>query len=152
MSCMTPHSFLRRPGLLLGLVAICVGGPLSRTYCEVVALPGPEGTSTPAWEEIKGDTYDQRAHFAAGADRLAARLDSEIRLLRAKRAGMTTDLKDWDFAMKDVDDSHDLLTSRITELKATTTPETWADAKDKVGEAWRRAQAAVDKMNTTVTS
>ena len=54
--------------------------------------------------------------------------------------------------MKDVDESRALLTSRIRELKKATTPEMWIDARDKVGEAWKRSQLAVDKMNTTVTS
>ena len=65
---------------------------------------------------------------------------------------MTTDTKDWDFAMKEVDDSRSYLTSSMRELAKATTPETWSAAKDKVGEAWKRAQAAVDKMNATVTS
>jgi hypothetical protein len=64
---------------------------------------------------------------------------------------MTTDTKDWDFAMKDVMESRDLFTSRATELGKTTTPEAWTDAKAKIDEAWHRARLAVDKMHTTVT-
>jgi hypothetical protein len=88
----------------------------------------------------------------AGLAQLSARLNGEIRELNAKRAAMTTDTKDWDFAMKDVLDSRDLLTSRTTEIGKATTPEAWSDCKDKVGEAWGRSQLAVDKMHTTVTS
>ena len=83
---------------------------------------------------------------------MMAKLDREIRELRAKRASMTTDTKDWDFLMKDVDDSRALLSGRIDDMAKATTPETWADAKDKIGDAWHRAQLAVDKMNTARTS
>jgi hypothetical protein len=37
-------------------------------------------------------------------------------------------------------------------LGKATTPETWNDAKEKIGEAWHRSQLAVDKMNSTRTS
>lgn len=65
---------------------------------------------------------------------------------------MTSDTKDWDFAMKAVYEARELLTGRISELAKQTTPETWTDARDKVGEAWKQSQQAVDNMNTTVTS
>ena len=142
---------LGRLGLSIGLAA--AGAFLSpRAYSEVVAIAGSDGTTSPGWTDIEGDAYEQRAHFAAGADRLSARLDDQIKFLKAKRAGMTQDIKDWDLAFKEVDDSRQLLTSRITEIKKVTTLEGWADCKDKVGEAWKRSQLAVDKMNATVTS
>jgi hypothetical protein len=136
--------------LIVLLVALVGAAPLGAA--PVVTIAGSDGTEAPDWVTIKGDNYDQRGHFAAGAARLSAKLDDEIGVLKARRAGMTTDLKDWDFAMKDVDVSRSLLTSRITDLSKATTPETWADAKDKFGEAWKGSQLAVDKMNSTVTS
>jgi hypothetical protein len=144
------HRFLTALAPLLLVVSLFA--TLPKGDSQVVAIAGSDGTAARDWVAIKGDTYDQRAHFAAGAARLSAKLDEQISLLRAKRANMTTDLKDWDFAMKEVDASRALLTSRMTELAQTTTPETWADAKDKVGEAWKASQLAVDKMHTTVTS
>lgn len=142
---------LRRLGLALGLVVVSSGALSSLGRSQDVVSASPEAITGTRWTDIKNDTYDQRAHFATGVAQLAARLNSYIRQLNAKRAGMTTDLKDWDFAMKDVMDSRDLLTSRATELGKTTTPEAWADAKAKIDEAWNRAQLAVDKMHTTVT-
>lgn len=129
-------------------------GPGTRLAAQAVIATAPTEADTGGarWAEIENDSYDQRAHFAAGAERLSAILDEEVRLLKAKRANMTTDTKDWDFAMKGVIDGQSLLISRRTELSKATTPESWADAKEKVGEAWKQAQAAVDKMNTTVTS
>jgi hypothetical protein len=118
----------------------------------VAQVSGVEESASHPWTDIKNDTYEQRAHFADGTGRMTAKLDREIRELRAKRAGMTTDTKDWDFLMKDVDDSRALLVGRIEDLSKATTPDTWADAKDKVGDAWHRAQQAVDKMNSARTS
>jgi hypothetical protein len=140
----------RRFALFAGLMAFAAGGRLARLEAQEVAVP--EQTADQAWADIKDDTYDQRGHFTAGVNKLSARLDDQIRSLRAKRAGMTTDLKDWDFMMKDVDDARSMLTSRMTELSQTNTPETWLAARDNIGDAWKRAEAAVDKMNTTTAS
>ena len=147
---MTITGSCRRLALAGGLLAILAGGAALRVEAQLI--PVPEETADQAWAELKDDTYDQRAHFSAGVNRLSGRLDDQIRVLRAKRAGMTTDLKDWDFAMKDVDDARSMLTSRMTELSQANTPETWLAARDNIGDAWKRAEAAVDKMNTTVTS
>jgi hypothetical protein len=138
------------PALILLLVTLQGASILGAA--PIVTIAGSDGTTAPDWVAIKADTYDQRLHFEAGAARLSAKLNDEIGILKAKRAGMTTDLKDWDFAMKDVDVARALLTSRMTELSQATTPETWIDARDKFGEAWKSSQLAVDKMNSTVTS
>jgi hypothetical protein len=123
-----------------------------RAVADIAPPPAPAGTPDPKWSAIKADTYDQRVHFAEGAKSLLARLDGEIARLNAKRAGMTTDTKDWDFVMKEVNNSRSLLQGRISDLGKATTPETWADAKDKVGDAWHLSRLAIDKMNSTVTS
>ena len=140
------------PGFRQAAFAIGFGVlALTGSYA-VAGAVGAEPSTGHLWSDIKGDTYDQRDHFAAGAHRLTARLDEQIQELRAKRAAMTTDTKEWDFAMKEVEDCSMLLASRVGDLANATTPEVWADAKDKVGEAWKRSQLAVDKMNSTRTS
>jgi len=143
-------SILRRPGAVLGMVAISVLSGTALRADDVVRAADDSGGL--AWASIENDTYDQRAHFTAGAQRLSARLDEQIRQLKAKREAMTSDTKDWDFAMKAVYEARELLTGRISELAKQTTPETWTDARDKVGQAWKQSQQAVDNMNTTVTS
>jgi hypothetical protein len=135
---------------VLCIYTFALMGVIPRIGAQIVAVP--EQTADQAWSELKNDTYDQRAHFSTGVNRLSARLDEQIRVLKAKRAGMTTDLKDWDFAMKGVEDSRALLTSRMVELGKADTPESWISARDNLGDAWVRSQQAVDKMNTTVTS
>jgi hypothetical protein len=143
----------RRLVLALGLLAAGSPGLTPHLRAQATQVPAvPEETADQAWADLKDDTYDMRAQFATGVGHLSARLDDQIRVLRAKRAGMTKDLADWDFAMKEVDDARSDLTSRMTELAKANTPETWLAARDNIGDAWKRAEAAVDKMNTTVTS
>jgi hypothetical protein len=134
------------------MTAVSLGGMALRVSAEVVAAVGAEGTASPLWTDIEADNYAKRAHFMAGIDRLSARLDDQIRVLKARRAGMTTDLKDWDLAFQEVLVSRTYLTGCMNDLAKATTPEAWAGAKDKVAVAWKRSQVAVDKMNGTVTS
>ena len=138
---------LRKLALAIGLAALASAGTQA-----VASIDGVDTSTDQLWTAIKGDTYDQRAHFADGTAKMAAKLDEQIEALKAKRAAMTTDTTDWDISMKEVEGSRVLLKGRMNELSKTTTPETWADAKDKVGEAWKRSQVAVDNMNSTRTS
>jgi hypothetical protein len=131
----------------LGFGAIVLAGDRA-----VAGVVGTEPSTAHLWSDIKGDTYDQRDHFAGGARLLSAKLDEQIQELRVKRAAMTTDTKEWDFAMKEVEDCRVLLVGRIGDLASASTPETWTDVKDKIGEAWKRSQLAIDKMNSTRTS
>jgi len=137
--------------LYLGLAAVMAVSLSTHARAEVIAIAGSDGNTSHTWADIRNDGYPERAHFTEGVNRLSAWLDHEISVLKAKRAGMTTDTKDWDFAMKEVLDSREYLTSRMEELAKCTTEDTWKDAKDNVGEAWKRSQLAVDKMNTTIT-
>jgi hypothetical protein len=118
----------------------------------LASVNGVEPTSDHFWQDIKNDTYDDREHFSKGVGKMSDRLNEERRELREKRAGLKTDTGDWDSAMKEVEDSRDMLTDRMTGLAKVNTPETWEQAKEKISEAWHRAQVAVDKMNATRTS
>jgi hypothetical protein len=149
---MNTPSTLGRVALLLGIMAVSLAGLTPRARSEVVAAVPQDGTASPVWNDIEGDTYDQRAHFTTGINRLSARFDDQIRVLKAKRAAMTADTKDWDLAFQEVEASRTYLTGMMNLLAQQTTPETWLDVKGKVGDAWKRSQAAVDKMNATVTS
>ncbi len=104
------------------------------------------------WESISGISYDQRAEFAAGVLRMEGKLDGEISVLKAKRATMTTDTKDWDFAMSGMTDARSYLQSMATEVGGVTTPDTWNEEKEKVHQAWLKAQDAYDKVRTSTTN
>jgi hypothetical protein len=128
--------------------------PIARPAQSVpIAVQSVSDQASASWVAIKDFTFDQRADFIAGAGRLQAMLSSQIAELNAKRASMpsTVDAKDWDFAMKEMNDSQYYLKSMIDEASRAT-PETWAEEKDKVDQAWQRAQEAFDKVKVTTTS
>ena len=139
--------------LALGLIAaLPAGGQPVRDAAAVAGVDAAQKPTDAGWLAIENDTYEQRAHFERGARRLSAVLDDQIRVLRERRAAMIADTKDWDFAMKEVNEARVLLTGRINDLAKVANPEDWAGARDRVGEAWRRSQLAVDEMNATRTS
>jgi hypothetical protein len=128
--------------------------PIARPPQNVpIAVQSVSDQAAAAWATIKDYTYDQRADFLSGAGRLLGMLSSEVAELNAKRASMpsTVETKDWDFAMKEMNDSQAYLKSMIDEA-GRATPDTWNQEKDKVDEAWQRTQAAFDKVKITTTS
>jgi hypothetical protein len=138
---------IRHLALVLGSYAFALVG--------AHAFAGTDGVDTSSghlWSQISGDTYDQRDHFSKGVDKMSAKLDEQLSELRAKRVGMKTDTDDWDFAIKEVEECRVLLADRRNMAAKATTPEVWADAKEKIHEAWHRSQLAVDKMNSARTS
>jgi hypothetical protein len=129
------------------------------------AAPGPATTvpvaanSSPAaiateWLDIKDCTYDMRAQFFAGLNRLEAKVDAQISELTAKRAAMamksTTDTRDWDFAMKEMENARSALKS-MGDVLNRASRETWDQEKDRVGQAWVRTQEAYDKVKSSTT-
>ena len=119
----------------------------------VVAPPQPIVVAAPAsWDAISGLTFEQRADFVAGVLRMEGQLDGQINVLKAKRATMTTDTKDWDFAMSVMSDARSYLQSMAAEVGAVTTPDTWNEEKEKVHQAWLKAQDAYDKVRTSTTN
>jgi len=133
------------------------------TATATTTVPGPAATVPDAtapspdiasarWSEIKDCTYDMRAQFFAGLNRLEARVDAEVAVLTAQRAAMksTANTKAWDFAMKEMGDARSYLKSMGEELSKAS-PETWSQEKDKVGQAWVRTQAAFDNVKSSTT-
>jgi len=114
-----------------------------------VSLPSAQASDT--WAAIRDITYEQRAEFLAGAASLENVLAGQISELNAKRAAMRASTTDWDFAMKELNDSQAYLKSMVEEA-GRATAETWDQEKDKVGMAWQRAQAACDKVRMSTTS
>jgi hypothetical protein len=118
----------------------------------VATAANSDGASA-RWSDIKDCTYETRAQFFAGLTQLEARVDAQIRELVAKRATMDgkSNTQDWDFAMKEMGNARTYLKSMGEELHKAS-PETWAQQKDKVGEAWVRAQEAYGKVKSSTTS
>ena len=131
----------------------------------VPLLPAPQTPARPAaslaapalvdaasaWDAISGLPYDQRPAFVAGMSRMEAVLDSQIDALKQKRATMTTGTTDWDLAMGSVTDARNYLHSLVTEVNGLTNPDAWDQEKDRVHQAWTRAEDACDKVRTSTT-
>ncbi len=112
----------------------------------VIDLPASD-----TWNAIKDDTYDQRGDFSTGLEHIAARLDSAIQVLDAKRTTLPeTSVQDWDFAMKELDEARTNLRYQLTELNKAT-PDTWNEAKDRVAGAWQRVRDDYDKVKLSTT-
>jgi hypothetical protein len=105
-----------------------------------------------AWDAISGLGYDQKASFVAGVAQMESLLASQIEALKAKRATMTTNTTDWDLAMGPLTDARNYLHSMGTEVNNVTTPDAWDQEKERVHQAWVKAQDAYDKVRTTTTS
>jgi len=105
------------------------------------------------WTDLETMTYDRRSEFAAGIKQMEATIDRQVAELTEKRAAMkgTVAVKDWDFAMKEMNDARTYLMSMGDEA-AKATAETWDQQKAKVGQAWKRAQAAYEKVQLSTTS
>ncbi|HXQ82171.1 MAG TPA: hypothetical protein VN775_12705 [Opitutaceae bacterium] len=149
-----------------GLAALLVSG-CSNKERVAQAQPAPVAQATPApavrgdaapaaaaaasWAAIKDLTYEQRAEFVAGIVALEGQLDIQINGLNAKRAAMTTGTKDWDFAMGEMTNARSYLQSMATEV-GSATPDTWGQEKEKVNQAWLKAQDAYEKVRASTTN
>lgn len=126
------------------------------------AVPGPTGTvqiaatansNVTEWADIQDYTYDMRAQFFVGLNQLEARVDRQVSRLMAKRAmikNITPEIKDWDFAMKEMEDAQSYLRSMGEELSKAPR-ETWDQEKDKVHQAWVRTQNDYEKVKVSTT-
>jgi len=109
-------------------------------------------TASDTWAAIKDSTYDQRADFTAGVTHMLERLDVGVGRLTVKRATLPqTSVKDWDFAMKELNEAASDLHSKVNDL-GKAMPETWSETKDRIAQAWQRARDAYDKVRTSTTA
>lgn len=106
-----------------------------------------------SWPDLETLTFERRSEFMTGFKQMEAMVDRQVTELAAKRAAMsgTVAVKDWDFAMKEMNDARSYLKAMGDEA-AKATSDTWAQQKAKVGQAWVRAQAAYEKVKFTTTS
>jgi len=133
-------------------IAVMDVKPVPTTSLQATVAPGPD-VAFARWIDIKDCTYDMRAQFFVGLDRLEARVDDQVKILAAKRAAMksTTDTREWDFAMKEMDSARTSLKSIHAEMTKAT-PETWGQEKDRAGQAWVRTQTAFANVKSSTTT
>jgi len=138
----------------LAVVTIVVSDAPRQSATAIPAAVAASPVVAPsAWSDIQEYTFDMRAQLLAGLKQLEAKVDDQIRELVAKRATMKglTDTKDWDFAMKEMQEARSSMQSADAELSKAT-QEAWDQAKDKVGQAWVRTQDAYAKVKASTTS
>ena len=125
--------------------------PESTNLVQVATIASSDVGFRP-WSDIENLTYDKRSEFFAGLKRLEERVDVQIGELKAIRAAMknTVTTQDWDFAMKEMGDARSYLKS-MGEEAGKATRQTWDQQKEKVGQAWKRTQAAYDKVKASTT-
>lgn len=157
--------------LLTAVIGLAVFSTVGRTAPETNAAPSTRQATpgaptdvkitvtvsheTPSvkWTDIKDLGFDAHARFLAGVKALEAKVDNQIGELTAKRATMkgSPNLMDWDFAMKEMNDSRTYLKSTGQEM-AKANAETWGQQKEKIGQAWARTQEAHAKVRASTTS
>jgi hypothetical protein len=132
------------------------GSPITPAAVGSPSLVGP-GAAEPGnpakWSDLKELTYDLRARFYAGFPAVKTAVDAQIAELVAKRATMTppTDTRDWDFAMKEMDNSRDHLRATGEQMD-TADVQNWEQRIDRVGLAWQRTQDAAAKVRGSTTN
>lgn len=107
-----------------------------------------QSAASDSWDRIKDYTIDRQADFSAGVDRMAGQLDEKTREIKAKFAGAPDAAsRDRARAIEEYDQARAELTSSLGDL-GQATAQTWAGAKAKVGQAWRRVQAASHRLTS----
>lgn len=110
------------------------------------AVADVKGAASDSWDSIKDFTFDRRSDFSASIDRMSAKMDEKAREVRAKVATVPDAAsKDRDSAIKEYDEARAELKVKLTDL-GNATSDTWADAKAKVSDSWKRVQAAFEKV------
>jgi hypothetical protein len=101
---------------------------------------------TDAWDRIKDFSFDRRADFYAGIDRMSQDMDDKTAEFRAKVSGVPDAVsRDRDSAMKEYDAARTDLRSKRADLDKATA-DTWSDAKAKTAESWKSVKVAYDKV------
>jgi hypothetical protein len=98
-----------------------------------------------SWDSVRDYTYDKRVDFSASIERMDQRMDDKIAAEKAQAPDTIS--ADKKAAIKDYDDARADLKARLADL-GNATSDTWADAKAKVAEAWRRVKADYDRATS----
>jgi len=125
---------LRSGALALGftvLLSACSKTADDRTAANAPANPSTSSAVAMApatWDTLKNSSYEQRTDVAAKANAYADKLDADAK----KAKGATADR---------LAEARDELRTAATEV-SNASASTWQAAKDKVGDAWKKAQTA----------
>jgi UDP-N-acetylglucosamine enolpyruvyl transferase len=138
------------PAALLTSSCAKASGPAQDTAAS--AAGSVQATASDSWNSIKDYTYEKRADFASGLDRMAAANDTDVRAMNAKMKGLPDDAaKARDSANREFADASAQLKTSLADLRASTA-DTWAAAKDKAAQGWQRVNAAYEALKATPTA
>ncbi|HEY8995395.1 MAG TPA: hypothetical protein VIM71_12075 [Lacunisphaera sp.] len=106
--------------------------------------------SSGQWVELKDYTFARRDLLLSGLTGMMERVDAQIEELKTKRAALVESGRaiDWDIALKEMHQARATLKSACNELNKAT-PEMWDEQRDRVGQAWARAQNAYGVVRST---
>ncbi|WP_414662914.1 hypothetical protein [Horticoccus sp. 23ND18S-11] len=139
----SPRTAAAAPPLAAPTTAPAGGAP-------AVARPNDSPAADSAgvtWASLRSSDFEARSRFLAGFKQLEARADEQMNELSNKRAAMASnaDTRNWDFAMKEMNDARSDLRFMGEEM-AKATAQTWDQQKEKAGVAWLRCRTAYDKV------
>jgi len=147
---MKPSRLLLLLTAIVGALLICGCSKTDSTATPVdqvkAGTADVASSASDSWDSIKDYAYDRRVEFSASISRMAQRLDDQTDKLKARMTA--TSSSDRSSATKDYDDARADLKAKLTALD-NATADTWADAKDKVAQAWKHVQSAYDKVTST---
>lgn len=109
-------------------------------------------TESDSWDLLKDYTYDRKQELQERLHPILSQIDAQIAALNARRATLQSDTTDWDQAMKEVVNARADLKYKADTLGRASTPETFTDAKAKVGDALDRTRKAVHAVRTSRTN
>ena len=117
------------------------------TKAPATALASDVKATVPdSWDSIKDCTYEERDAFAASLERMAGKLEAEVREMNAKLTGPPdAAAKERDRTNKEFAEAHTYLKSLLGALR-TGTADTWDNAKERVAQSWQNVQAAYEKL------
>ncbi len=98
------------------------------------------------WDSIKDATYDQRASFSAGIEKMASSIDRNVDQWSDKASTLPeASRKAWNSGLEELKDARAELGDKLDNL-GDATASTWGDAKDGVQKAWDRVQRAYNDL------
>ncbi len=102
------------------------------------------GIASDGWAEIKDDTFAQRTHFSAGLQMMESDMDGRIASMNTKMGGGSM----MSATMSEVAGARTNLQFTSDKMDRATA-DTWANDKNRVGQAWVRMQAACTKAQSS---
>jgi hypothetical protein len=111
-----------------------------------------KGAAADSWDRIKDYSYEKREDFAATLDRMAGKMDADIRAINVRFTGLPdAAAKERDHAVKEANEARAELESQLVFLR-TGTADAWANTKQQATQAWQHLQTAYDKVKSSPTS